>query len=563
MNIEEQFIKKINHALKEWKFEEACSYHEELLQYSFKHISEYIKLLADFGKLDQIFSLCNRYDFELLKEQAKNPQQKYPDVISYCLEFTKDKYIPSLCGSSVFDKNSTLLTLSSKKEKTELLIYLEKNSEIIINNNSSAFDNMILNFAINNLLSEKMLGTELGIKIASVYTENKNINGFRKRFVLSSILNYFYSNEDQRFFKLKEQWYSHLQRIATQLNSYFNEDGAKIIYSKFNNAILNANNVSLKIDEKNNPRVAVCISGMFRGNAAAIKTIQENIISPLNADVFIHSWDRWQPWAGIGGAGPHNWVWRLFGDAITKICPRELKSFIEFKKYFPRAAEIIETPVYQPFTTELILSFIQPTSFMLDNESEFIASLGEHAESFIARGSYNQAKMFYGIYEATQLMLKYENEHNFKYDYVVKIRPDCAVTGELSQDFLKKLNFNDLATRMEWVVGPSDTLNVARRDVHVNISNIWAASLIAKQLAPFESFPKYDAHSLLFLWMVKNNIMPIKLPLETTLTLVSLTSFLTEKLHDALAYDLQHTAKKIGQDENAKKFIGFLLGESE
>lgn len=560
MNIEELFNKKINHALKQWQFDDACHYHNELLQYSINHLSDYVKLLADFGKLDKIFYLFDKHGFDFIEEQVHNPQQKHPNVIKHILNFIRDEYIPSLYNTVRANHNHTLLSLSSRQELCELLKYVETHADEIINTGTSPGDNMILNFAINQLISANLISSELGIKIVTAFANNKNINGFRKRFVLSSVLNYFFTKGDRQFFKLSDQWYNHIQRIATQLNSFFIDEGAKKTYSQFNNAIANANNIRMKCE----PRVAICISGMFRGNetaiASAMKNLHENIISPLNADVFIHTWDNYQIWPGIGGAGPQNWVVRLFGDNAVKLCPQELTSFVEFKKYFQKSADIIEPLVSEPFTREFMESFIQPTSFSVDNEANFISSLGKYADKFLSRGKHNQAKMFYGIYEATQLMIAHEDENNFKYDYVIRTRPDVTLNGEVSKDFLKQLQSNELGTEMHWVVGPGDTFNIACRNVHIKMANLWEASLAANQLSPFECFHKYDAHSLLFLWMMKNHITPVTQPVKAYLSSVTSSSIPTEVLNNAFSYDLKNAAKKFEHDENAKKFLDYISG---
>lgn len=560
MNPEEIINKKINEALKQWQFEDACNYHEELLQHSFKRLSEYIKLLADFGKLDKIYDLFGKYGFTFIAEQKKNPQQKHPGIFDFGLKLIKEEYIPSKLAITGSDKNAALLYLSLKNNKNDLLTYIDANSSVIINNNTNPHDNMILNFAINSLISENLLRDDLGIKIVNVFIENTNINNWRKRFVLSLILQHFHSQDEPNFFKLREQYYNHIQKIASQLSKFFNEDGAKKTYYKFNNAILNSNNTKLKSISKKKPRVAVCISGMFRGHESAIQSIKDNIISPLNADVFIHSWDFWQPWVGIGGGAPESWAWRLLGSDGIKYCPKSLKSFLDFKKYFPTSAKIIETPITATFTSNVMSSLIQPQSFRLDNELEFIKSLGTNVDAFSTRGHHNQAKMFYGIYESTQLMLTYERLHNFEYDYVVRARPDCAIVDKLSQDFLEKLNFNELATDMDMVVGPVDQFYISKRDVHIKIADLWKASVASERLSPFEGFPKYDAHMLMYLWMVTNNIIPVAPPVKRNLALATSNSRPPKNLYDALEYDLQHTAKHLEEIEDVKKFIPYLLG---
>lgn len=560
MNIEETFNKKIIESLNLWKFEDACKYHEELLQHSFKHLSEYIKLLADFGKLDKIYDLFSKYGFTYISKLKNEPEQKHPNIFDFSLKLIKEEYIPSklaLCGS---DKNSILLHLSLKYDKKDLLTYIDANSSAIINNLSDAKDNMILNYAINSLVSDKLLKSDIGIKIATVFTANPNINDWRKRYVISSILRYFNYQGEHCFFKLKNQYYNHLQNIASQLTKFFNEDGAKIEYKNLNNAILNFNNTSLKSINKKEPKVAVCISGMFRGHESAIQSIKDNVISPLNADVFIHSWNVWQPWVGIGNGGADSWAWRLLGGNGKKYCPVSLKSFLNFKQYFPTSAKIIETPITESFTPDIMSSFIEPTSFRLDNELDFIASLGKNVDAFSARGLHNQAKMFYGIYESTQLMLSHEKKYGFEYDYVIRVRPDCAIIDKFPQDFLSKLNFNELALDMDHGYGPTDQFYISRRDVHIKMANLWKESLGSEKLSPFENFPKYDAHALMFLWMVMNNIIPVTPPVRRNLSIATSSLQPPQDLYDAIAFDLQNSANTLQNMDDVKIFISYLLG---
>ncbi|HFL9761545.1 TPA: hypothetical protein ACG54V_004358, partial [Escherichia coli] len=211
--------KEIALALKEWKFDQACQKHESMLEHTHEFFSEYIKLLADFGKLDEIYNKFDQFGFLFVENIKADPKQKHPEALSFCLEFIKQKFIPSKYSLIGTDNNSKLLYLTNKEDKKELALYIAQNAAAIINNHSTAQDNMILNFAINGLISAKVLSSELGIKIVTAFIENKNINSWRKRYVLSSLLRYFYSCEDYSFFKLKEQHYNHLQKISFQLNS--------------------------------------------------------------------------------------------------------------------------------------------------------------------------------------------------------------------------------------------------------------------------------------------------------------------------------------------------------
>lgn len=559
MNINNSY-KEIFSSLKEWNFHKACQMHEDILEYTHDFFSEYIKLLADFGKLDEIYNKFDRLGFIFVENIKEDPKQKHPEAIGFCLDFIKQKFIPSKFSLIGADNNSKLLYLANKEDKKELAVYINNNAAAMINNHSTAQDNMILNFAINGLISAEMLSHELGIKIITAFIENKNINSWRKRYVISSILRYFYSREDDLFFKLKEQHYNHLQKISFQLNAFFNEDGAKRLYQQFNNFIISANNTDIKYPVSHKPKVAICISGMFRGSSLAIESIKKNVAEPLNADIFIHSWDQWQPWPGICGGAPDSWVWRLFGGDGKKLCPTILRSFHDFKRHFPMTASVIERPVFSEFTPSFMEAMISPTSYKIDNELEFLNSLTPLLDSFSSRGNYNQAKMFYGIYESTELMLKHERENNFEYDYVIRARPDCAIKEKLTYSFLDNLQFNELATDMVLDCGPLDQFYISRKDVHLKVANLWKASITSESLSPFKSFPKYDAHALLFLWMMVNNIIPVSPSVTRHLALATSNLTPPKELYAALEHDLHHDAKELVENKAIRDFINHIIG---
>jgi hypothetical protein len=50
----------------------------------------------------------------------------------------------------------------------------------------------------------------------------------------------------------------------------------------------------------------------------------------------------------------------------------------------------------------------------------------------------NVWKMWYSQYQANQLRVKHEQENNFKYDMVIRSRPDVAIIGELNAAFMKE-----------------------------------------------------------------------------------------------------------------------------
>jgi len=561
MNTQERYI-HINNLLELWEFDEACNHHEVMLQDTFEYFSEYIKLLADFGKLDKIYYLFNKFGFIFIEHKKDDLQQKYPEAIKFCSTFIKEKFIPIQFSPIHTDKNSMLLHLSFNENKAALLNYLKENANILISNSSSAQDNMVLNHVLNQLIEHGLMSCDLFINVAHFFVTNPNINNMRKKYVISNIIRSSLNKGLSDFFKLREEYYNHIQKIAHLLHKNINERGSLNMYSTFNNAIIRYNKSNLLRNRKKKIKVAVCISGMFRGNDLAIKSLYENIIRPLNADVFVHSWDVWQSWSGICGAGDDSWTWRLFGEEGKKNCPANLKSFSNFKKTFPLTADVIENPIYNEFTDDFLLSIIQPTSFTIENEEQFLDIIDDK-HNFMTRNNYNQAKMFYGIYKSTQLMIRHEIDNDINYDFVIRARPDCAVVDKLTIELLNTLNDNDIAVDMAADVGPIDQFYISRRDTHITMSSIWKYAISANNLSPFESFPKYDAHALMYLWMLKNKITPVKPLIKRNFSLVNSKTCPPNKIKSTLDYDFKNSASHLLNDHQTNNFIKYILSTEQ
>lgn len=554
----EDIYKKINRSLNEWHFDNACNQHEELLKHTFQYFSDYIKLLADFGKLDTIYNVFDRNGFIFIEGLTQDTHQKYPDAIDFCLKFIKERFIPSRYSPMQKNASSMLLHLSFNKEKSSLLEYLTENSNSLINKTSSAQDNMVLNYALNQLFDADLVNSDLCIKVIQNLVENPQVNNMRKKYLLSKVLDLSIRKNYTSFFKLRNEHYNHIQKVSHLIHKNINESGAYSLYGTFNAAILkhNSTNVVDKINKK--PRVAVCISGMFRGNDLAIRSLYKNIIDPLGADVFLHSWDVWQSWSGICGAGLDSWTWRLFGETGRALCPDMLKSFANFKSLFPLSAKTIESPVYKKFTSEFMLSFLKPTSFLIENEDDFLQSLMDK-ENYQTRGNFNQAKMFYGIYKSTKLMMQYEIDNDIKYDYVVRARPDCAVVDKLTFDLLDRLKANEISVDMALDVGPIDQFYISRRDTHVKMADLWRHSTTAGRISPFESFPKYDAHALMYLRMLEQKITPVKPLIKRDFSLVNSKTNIPEELNKSFAHDFKNSASHLINNHSVTGFVEYLL----
>ena len=135
-------------------------------------------------------------------------------------------------------------------------------------------------------------------------------------------------------------------------------------------------------------RVAVCMSGLTRGSLFCLPFLREHIIKPLNADVFMHTWD-----IDVGGGGSAD---RFLDASKVWRNPQEKMEF------FDKEAK---------------------------NHNYFFSScmdvFGDKSWNFAnAREEKNVVPMTYSIYKSNALRKKKEEKENFTYDLVIRTRMD-------------------------------------------------------------------------------------------------------------------------------------------
>lgn len=159
---------------------------------------------------------------------------------------------------------------------------------------------------------------------------------------------------------------------------------------------------------------AVCVSGEFRDMSESWQTIEEKIIRPLRAHVFVHTWS--QGGSPISGRMLHN-----EGDIrhFLRCLPYEVTTPQRFMQEFPSVARSLRS--------DLVI-----------DESYLIRRCGATAaivEEFSSLSPiiYGQASMrgfsamTYGNCAVESLMRHFAEENNIQYEVVIRIRPDLIV----------------------------------------------------------------------------------------------------------------------------------------
>lgn len=165
--------------------------------------------------------------------------------------------------------------------------------------------------------------------------------------------------------------------------------------------------VQVKIEKQIKPNVAICLSGHLRTFDRTHKALQERLIKPLDADVFIHTWDT------IGSENS-----KAGSDLNTTRVSTKTR-LIDINKYYnPKKIKI------EKFKKSFFFNMTDSIK-VPDNEKMFVVRhLGYHFS------------MFYSIFHSNELRKEFEKESGKKYDYIIRCRPDMFLHSSIGNHIL-------------------------------------------------------------------------------------------------------------------------------
>ena len=479
---------KINELLNFWCFDKLKYFYlnYNLQDYSlFKSAIEYLYSIGEFKYVNNII---------------ENYSNNFNDNIDYKL--TKDKYTFNY-KDSLSRHNINLDSINNNNINNSNI------NNIITNFNLNVSENInllliILNFTTKN----KIISQEFYINIINLLKKHPNVPDITKKYLIKSILNlYFDSKHADRFFKLPSIFYNHLQSIYYFLIIYTNEDiGAQNLFNKLNYYIKKYNNLKLNSPPK---KIAICVSGMLNENKVGLQTIFNNIAKPLDARVFIHCWDDCTIWSGKTRTSTENFLQRLFSKPQPKWITK-----LFFKKIFPNTFETLSSTI----TKKIDKSFFDEFRFLdieIENQTNIKKKYYNNDSFCRIRKNFHTPNMLYSMMKVFNNLKKYEMSNNEKFDYIIRCRPDCCYSLNNSINEIKKklerLDQNSIYMNFDIDVGPDDNIFIARHEVYETVVSIIKYSIYSNTLSPFQFYPDYTCHDLILLWLIYNNIMPIKL----------------------------------------------------
>ena len=104
--------------------------------------------------------------------------------------------------------------------------------------------------------------------------------------------------------------------------------------------------------------VAVCISGAMRGKYEVfLKNINEYLVEPLSADVFISTWDTLYLWPAVCDRGEKTASMYL-GKEIAEKLPSNLHGYNQLKTSFPNTFSKLEKGLISPINADDVKSLL-------------------------------------------------------------------------------------------------------------------------------------------------------------------------------------------------------------
>lgn len=295
-------------------------------------------------------------------------------------------------------------------------------------------------------------------------------------FFLKNSIDFFYINSSDIFFK-GGIYFIMLEIIY---NNFLNTLGGRSYYDKLR--VIAERYFHQKKSYSGN-KIALCINGQLRpGWRDSIKALINNFERFGDIDVFIYSWDTESLWPGSGGNGA-GWIRRFFHPILNE-CPRELiMSNIDFSKKFPNVFSVISKELNKKiFIKDVSILNNKIKKVVLESYSKVINYLGELK---------NDSKIYYGIYKVYKAMEEYEKQNNFKYDFVVRVRPDYVIEkNDIKIEDLHLLELNDIYDT-RYFCGLDGSLQIGRRNAMEIYMKTWIYAKENKENPYFNPYLKY------------------------------------------------------------------------
>jgi hypothetical protein len=250
------------------------------------------------------------------------------------------------------------------------------------------------------------------------------------------------------------------------------------------------------------PRIAICLAGQTRGTSACLRSLRDNVIAPLQADVFLSTWDKVAEWPGVFKTD--QFIGRTFGAEAASLFPfPELNDARTFQATFPQLFATFSTAITQDFNVNFYAENFDLNAYETESEDDFLNDISFDIKKLEFREKHNQAKMFYKNYSVMRLLLEYEKIHDIKYDYIIRMRPDLRYNIPAQRDLFEAIHKDTVYLNYDYSgYGPDDNMWVAQRETMLKMCSIWPAMLDTQSIFIFKDHER-TSHYLTAMWIGK------------------------------------------------------------
>lgn len=414
-------------------------------------------------------------------------------------------------------------------------------------------DNMYISIGT---MNDKILNFSLELNDIDYYIQLcfdfiKDENYLSASYVVSNLIDYF-------GFNLKNMKY-HMKflEILNILKCSEFKTGANIyIYKLYYLLKPTSNKCNFKIN------IAVCLWGCVRGRfAEGLGKIYKNIVNPLGADVFIHTWSDFYLWPGYGGDS--NFPRRYFQYENYVNFPEEFHNFEIIKQKFPNVYDKINKPIITSLRKKYILDNFNVNDLEIEEFSNFGCDnnkdsdfLKEKLESHYA--DFAVPKMRYQMFKVVDNLKMYEKKHNIRYDYILMCRLDTPVEETVNLEHLLELNFNEMGVGL-YGCRVDNRYLYGTRDVIFKFVDKWIFTLKNKKVDFYnikEKYGYYGEEIFEYYWMM-DNFISIK-PVYNYVNFLTNVTGICPYFYKELLVDLNCSAIEFKHNDRYLKFLEFI-----
>jgi hypothetical protein len=200
-------------------------------------------------------------------------------------------------------------------------------------------------------------------------------------------------------------------------------------------------------------RIAICFSGQLRAGVWAIPAIK-SFIGDLwkNCDFFFHTWDS-----------HYN---KNYSNELIK----NLNNLMSVDINYTNPNRNIWTSVSNEDLSKF-LTIYNPKLFLIENYNSTANSIADCQNNYIRQHHLTQGREYfppilhYSHYRSVEMVCQYEQQHEFTYDIIVKLRPDAIFPMD-DGDTIYRHKRADLKKDIEKLLNNPNTLYHADADLY-------------------------------------------------------------------------------------------------